>query len=84
MPKFKKVKPFNDEVAIRKVAKIFFDMQQLHGELINNATRTTFTKKEKISKTQLVLAHLLNTGKDAMKKKFIQITSGNLYADDNA
>lgn len=49
---------------IKKVAKIFSDMQQLRGELLKDIN----------DKQNIRLGQMLETGKDAMKKIFIEIT----------
>lgn len=49
---------------IRKVAKIFEDMQQLRIELLKNNT----------DKQDLLLAHMLEEGKETMKDILCSIT----------
>ena len=50
---------------ILKVAKIFSDMQQLRIELLGDAD----------DKDDIMLSQMLETGKEAMKQKFIEITA---------
>lgn len=54
---------------IKKVAGVFSSMQSIREELMRDSL-----KKKPIDKQDLMLAQLLETGKDAMKHRFAKIT----------
>lgn len=54
---------------IKKVAEVFGVMQQTREELMREATA-----KKPIDRQDLMLAQLLETGKDSMKWRFCELT----------
>ena len=57
---------------LKKFSKILTDMQNLHQDLIRNATSD---KNGLIDKEDLRLGVILNEGKDLMGKKLIELTA---------